>query len=94
MAILTLEVKIKPGMLDDFKKWVVESNKVISKFDGFVSRRLLESTDGKHRMMVEFETEEQLKVMRKSPEHQTVHKQGEQLREAGQMPTMYRVISG
>lgn len=93
MVVIMLDAKIKPGMLDDFKSWITESNKVISKFDGFVSRRLLESMDGSHRVLVEFQTPEQLIKMRQSPEHQAVHKQGEELREFGPTPTMYKVIA-
>lgn len=93
MVVIMLDAKIKPGMLDDFKSWITESNKVISKFDGFVSRRLLESMDGSHRVLVEFQTHEQLIKMRQSPEHQTVHKQGQELRESGPTPTMYKVIA-
>lgn len=94
MPIAMLDMKIKPGKLDDFKQWVLESNKTISKFDGFVSRRLLEAPDGTHRMMVEFETHEQFAQMRQSTEHQRVHKEAEQFRETAPAPVVYRVISG
>ncbi|MYB47109.1 MAG: antibiotic biosynthesis monooxygenase [Cenarchaeum sp. SB0661_bin_35] len=92
MVVIMMDVKIKPGMLDDFKDWVTESNKVVSKFDGFVSRRLLESVDKNHRIIVEFQTPEHFIKMRQSPEHQAVHIQGEQFREVG-APTMYKVIA-
>ena len=56
MFVVVSDIKIKPGQVDDFKKWFSEANKVVSKFDGFVSRRLLETKDGQHRVLVEFES--------------------------------------
>jgi len=39
-------VPLKKDSLADFKNWFNESNTEISKNNGFVSRRLLESEDG------------------------------------------------
>ncbi len=36
------EIELKRESMQEFKKWFVESKKVVSKFDGFVARRLLE----------------------------------------------------
>ena len=94
MVIAMLEVNIKPGREEEFKAWVAESNKVISGFDGFVSRRLLQGSDGSLRMMVEFESEEQFAAMRRSPEHQSVHRQASEFRDDPPIPTIYRVVAG
>lgn len=94
MVIAMLDMTVKPGRLDDFKAWVAKSNEVISRFDGFVSRRLLEAPDGSLRMMVEFETEEQFRAMRQSPEHKSVHKQAEEFRIPPSGPILYNVVAG
>ena len=94
MVIAMLDMNVKPGRLDDFKAWVDESNGVISGFEGFVSRRLLEAPDGSLRMMVEFETEEQFRAMRQSAEHKSVHKQAEEFRDPPSRPVLYRVVAG
>ena len=50
--------------------------KVVSKFDGFVSRRLLETKDGQHRVLVEFESLEKFGKMHQSPEHEQLTLKG------------------
>ncbi len=94
MVIAMLDMNVKPGRLDDFKAWVAESNEVISRFDGFVSRRLLAAPDGSLRMMVEFETEEQFRAMRQSAEHKSVHRQSEEFRDPPSRPVLYSVVAG
>ena len=54
MFVAIVEIVLKDEKKDDFKTWITDSNKTLSKFDGFVSRRLLESRDGANRIMVEF----------------------------------------
>lgn len=41
--VVISDIELKKESMQDFKKWFVESNKVVSKFDGFIARRLLES---------------------------------------------------
>ena len=41
MFVVTAEIQIKKGSEDEFKNWIKESNAELSKFDGFVRRRLL-----------------------------------------------------
>ena len=93
MVIALLDMSVKPGRLEDFKAWVAESNKVISAFEGFVSRRLLQAEDGSLKMMVAFESDEQFVRMRQSPEHRTVHKQAEEFRDLPSGPVIYRVLA-
>ena len=63
MFVVVSDIKIKPEAVEDFKKWFSEANKVVSQFDGFVSRRLLETKDGQHRVLVEFESLEKFGKM-------------------------------
>jgi len=69
MFVAIVEIVLKDEKKDDFKTWITESNKTLSKFDGFVSRRLLESRDGGNRIMVEFQDMASFQKMHSSPEH-------------------------
>ena len=55
MFVAIVDVSLKEEKIPEFKTWITETNNVLSKFDGFVSRRLLEGEDGSKRIMVEFE---------------------------------------
>ena len=55
MFVAIVDVSLKEEKISEFKTWITESNKTLSNFDGFVSRRLLEGEDGSKRIIVEFE---------------------------------------
>ena len=76
MFVMIAEVQLKEGAEDDFKSWFSESNKVLSHFPGFVSRKFLESPDGSYRIIVEHESKETFIKMHQSPEHEKLHPQG------------------
>jgi len=73
MFIAIVDVSLKEEKISEFKSWIGETNKTLSKFDGFVSRRLLEGEDGSKRILVEFENIELFRKMHQSPEHQSFH---------------------
>ena len=73
MFIAIVDVSLKEEKISEFKTWITESNKTLSKFDGFVSRRLLEGEDGSKRIMVEFRNIELFRKMHQSPEHEGFH---------------------
>ena len=58
MFVMMADVQLKEGMEEDFKNWFSESNKILSPFPGFVSRRFLKSNDGSYRIIVEHESKE------------------------------------
>ena len=70
MFVAIVDIVLKDEKKDVFKTWITESNKILSKFDGFVSRRLLEGQSGTNRIMVEFEDMESFKKMHQSSEHE------------------------
>ena len=76
MFVMIAEVSLKEGAEDDFKSWLSETNKVLSHFPGFVSRKFLESPDGSYRIIVEHESKETFIKMHQSPEHEKLHPQG------------------
>jgi len=73
MFVAIVDVSLKEEKISEFKTWITESNKTLSKFDGFVSRRLLEGEDGSKRIMVEFRNIELFRKMHQSPEHEGFH---------------------
>ena len=76
MFVMMADVQLKEGAEDDFKSWFSESNKVLSNFPGFVSRRFLKSADGSYRIIVEHESKETFIKMHQSPEHEKLHPAG------------------
>jgi heme-degrading monooxygenase HmoA len=93
MFIVTAEIQVKKGSEDEFKKWIKESNAELSKFEGFVRRRLLESNTGKNVILVEFETKESFETMHKTPEHFRIQSKGHSYMEGLPKPTFYQVVS-
>jgi len=75
MFIAIVDVSLKEEKISEFKAWVTESNKTLSKFDGFISRRLLEGEDGSKRILVEFTDIELFRKMHQSQEHNSLHNQ-------------------
>ena len=73
MFVMMADVQLREGTEDDFKTLFSESNKILSSFPGFVSRRFLKSIDGTYRIIVEHETKETFMTMIQSPEHQEFH---------------------
>ena len=73
MFVMMADVQLKEDTEDDFKTLFSESNKILSSFPGFVSRRFLKSIDGTYRIIVEHETKETIMTMIQSPEHQEFH---------------------
>lgn len=93
MFVVLSDVKIRPESVADFKKWFSESNQVVSKFDGFVSRRLLETRDGHHRVLVEFENLEKFGKMHQSPEHEQLHTKAASFMIEPPSPKFYDVVA-
>ncbi len=83
---------VKEGKDEEFREWFEWSNKMYAKFDGFISRRLLKSKDGKYVGLVEHETEESFMKMHLSPERQKAWEKVESLLVASPTPTFYTVI--
>jgi heme-degrading monooxygenase HmoA len=92
MFVVVSDIKIKSDLVDDFKKWFSEANQIVSKFDGFVSRRLLETKDGQHRVLVEFESLEKFGKMHQSPEHEQLHSKASSFMESPPSPKFYNVV--
>ena len=93
MFVVIADIQLKPESVDDFKSWFSESNQILSKFDGFASRRLLETKDGQHRILVEFESFEKFGKMHQSNEHEQLHSKAVTFMSKMPSPEFYNVVS-
>jgi heme-degrading monooxygenase HmoA len=93
MFVAVVEVQLKNGMEEEFKKWVNESNKDLAKFDGFINRRLLATRTGRHVILVEFESQEKFEKMHKTQEHFRIQSKGHSYLETSPRPVFYEVVA-
>ncbi len=93
MLVVVVEIQLKKGMEEEFRKYVGESNKELSKFDGFINRRLLQSRAGKYLILVEFESLEKFEKMHQTKEHHQIQSKGHSMMETPPRPMFYNVIS-
>lgn len=87
------DIELKKETMQQFKEWFSESNKIVSRFDGFMSRRLLETPDGRHRIMVIFRDKESFSSMHQTQEHSAIHAQAVRFMTRPPMPTFYSVVA-
>ena len=86
---------IKAGKEAEFLHWFASSNQTFSKFDGFLSRRLLKPLEkGTYAAVVEFETRAAFQDMHSSPVHALAGAEVMPLFDGKPTPTFYEVISG
>ena len=93
MFVVIAEIQIKKGLESEFKNWIEESNKTLANFDGFVGRRLLESYNGKHLILVEFESKEKFEKMHQTSEHAQIQSKNHSYMDGFPQPKFYNVIS-
>ncbi len=93
MFVVIADISLKKETEEEFKKWFENSNKILSKFDGFVSRRLLESAEGKHRIIVEHKSKETFEKMHQSPEHAQLHPKAFSFMEKPPVHLFYNVVA-
>ncbi len=60
MFFVIIDINLKKELESDFKKWFSESHNILSKFEGLVSRRLVDSIGDKHSVIVEHQSKETL----------------------------------
>lgn len=93
MFVMIADVQLKDGVEEDFKSWFSESNKVLAKFPGFISRRFLKSQDGSYRIIVEHESKDTFIKMHQSSEHEKLHPQGHSFMSADPVRKTYIVAA-
>ena len=93
MFVVIADIQLKKENESKFKEWFSESNKILSTLEGFVSRRLLASPDGKHRIVVEHQSKETFEKMHQSQEHAKLHAEAVTFMEVPPNPAFYNVIA-
>ncbi|RNJ77695.1 MAG: antibiotic biosynthesis monooxygenase [Nitrosopumilus sp. B06] len=93
MFVMIADITLKEGAEDGFKAWFSESNKTLSEFPGFVSRRFLKSPDGICKIIVEHQTKETFVKMHQSPEHEKLHPMGRSFMSADPSRQTFTVVS-
>ncbi len=83
---------IKKGKEQEFKDWFKESNAVFSKFDGFISRKLLVSANGSYAGIVEHRSRETFMRMEGSKERNELRMKVSPIFEAEPKPSFYEVV--
>jgi antibiotic biosynthesis monooxygenase (ABM) superfamily enzyme len=93
MYVAIIDMPLKEEMEAEFKAWITETNKVLSKNPGFVGRRLGKSSDGKYIIIAEFENEEAHHKIHQTPEHQQIAMQLMKFLKQGPSRKFYDIIS-
>jgi len=93
MYIALIDIELKDGKEDEFKDWITESNKVLLKLPGFVSRRLIKSDNGKYGLVVEFIDKESHAKIHQTKEHDEIRRQLMNYLKKPPLPNFYQVIS-
>ncbi len=93
MYIALIDIELKDNKEAEFIDWIAESNKVLLKLPGFVSRRLVKSDSGKHGLVVEFTDKESHVRIHQTKEHDEIRKQLMSFLSKPPLPNFYSVIS-
>ena len=93
MFVVIADIQLKEGVESEFKQWFEEANKVLTKLDGFISRRLLESPDGIHKIIVEHQSKDTYEKMHQSQEHAKLHEQASTFMQKPAIRKSYNVVA-
>ncbi len=83
---------VKKGKEQEFKDWFKQSNAVFSKFDGFISRRLLVSENGSFVGIVEHKSKDTFRKMEASKERNEMRSKVLPIFEAEPKYNFYEVV--
>lgn len=93
MYIALIDIELKDNKEEEFIDWIAESNKILLKLPGFVSRKLVKSDSGKHGLVVEFTDKESHAKIHQTKEHDEIRKQLMNFLAKPPLPNFYNVIS-
>lgn len=93
VLVVISDIELRTELTQQFKEWFVISNKVISGFDGYISRKLLESPEGAHRIIVMFSNKEAFAKMHQSPVHAGIHSEAIKFMARPSRPAFYTVVA-
>jgi heme-degrading monooxygenase HmoA len=93
MFVVISDIELKKESMPQFKEWFERSNKVVSAFDGFVARKLLESPEGQHRIIVMFRDRQSFSQMHQTPAHAGLHNEAVGYMTRPPRPAFYSVVA-
>lgn len=93
MFVVISDIELKRESMQEFRKWFERSNKVVASFDGFVARKLLESPEGQHRIIVMFRDRESFSKMHQTPVHAGLHNEAVGYMTRPPRPAFYSVVA-
>ena len=68
------DIELNKESIAEFKRWFTEVNtKILSQFDGFLGRMLIESPDGRHKIIFVGRDNESFLAIRASKQHKELH---------------------
>jgi len=83
---------LKKGKDKEFREWFRESNRVYQGFEGFISRRLLQSEDGRYAAVVEHKSKDTFMRMHTSEERNDLFDKVEPILEGRPKPSFYNTV--
>ncbi|MGZ4892170.1 MAG: antibiotic biosynthesis monooxygenase family protein [Halobacteriota archaeon] len=83
---------IKEGKEQDVKDWFKESNAIFSKFDGFISLRLLVSAKGSYAGLLEHQSKETFLKMHNSKEQAEWQAKAATMFDGAPKPSLFEVV--
>ncbi len=83
---------IKEGKERDVKEWFRESNAIFSKFDGFISLRLLVSANGSYAALLEHQSKETFLKMHNSKEQAEWAAKAATMFDGAPKPSLFEVV--
>lgn len=93
MYVALIDIELQDNKEDEFKAWITETNKILAKLPGFISRRLVKSDGGKYGLIVEFSDKESHAKTHQTKEHDEVRRQLMNFLKSPPLPKFYHVIS-
>jgi heme-degrading monooxygenase HmoA len=93
MYVAIIDMPLKEEKEEEFKAWIHETNKILSKQPGFVNRRLAKSEDGKYVIIAEFADKESHHKIHQTPEHHQIQTELMGFLKQGPARKFYDVIS-
>jgi heme-degrading monooxygenase HmoA len=73
MFVAIADIELKKGNEEEFAEWFSQSNRILAKQDGFITRKLLRSPSGSYLIMVIMTSKEAFAKMHTTSEHAKLH---------------------
>lgn len=76
MIVTVFRSRLNPGAQDEYMVWAARMSELARTMPGYISHKSFTAQDGERVTIVEFETEEQMRVWSTHPEHLEAKKKG------------------